>query len=165
MIFASVDNFYLTDEELAASPSRADGVAAAAEEGLRHYGCDVIQEAGVLLRLPQAVMATAQVLLHRFYCKRSLAKFDVKVCGGRAGAAGAGAGGSGPPAAPPQLGKLRPSRPKAAGWLGGLHAVCRQGRGSRAAALAGSPAPPPPAARAGGGHGRVLGRGQAGGGD
>lgn len=28
---------------------------------------------------PQAVMATGQVLFHRFYCKRSFARFDVKV--------------------------------------------------------------------------------------
>ena len=28
---------------------------------------------------PQAVMATGQVLFHRFYCKKSFARFDVKV--------------------------------------------------------------------------------------
>ncbi|KDO48487.1 hypothetical protein CISIN_1g021552mg [Citrus sinensis] len=28
---------------------------------------------------PQAVMATGQVLFHRFYCKRSFARFDVKI--------------------------------------------------------------------------------------
>ena len=84
MIFASeqIDDFYLSEEALAASPSRADGVDVATEAGLRRYGCEVIQEAGILLRLPQVVMATAQVLLHRFYCKRSLHKFDVKVGAG-----------------------------------------------------------------------------------
>lgn len=30
---------------------------------------------------PQAVMATGQVLFHRFYCKKSFARFNVKVCG------------------------------------------------------------------------------------
>lgn len=28
---------------------------------------------------PQAVMATGQVLFHRFYCKKSFARFGVKV--------------------------------------------------------------------------------------
>ena len=39
----------------------------------------MVAEAAVLLRLPQVVAATAQVLVQRFYCKRSLKKFDVKV--------------------------------------------------------------------------------------
>ena len=79
MIYTAVDDFYLSAEELESSPSRRDGVAAALEAQLRRYGCDVIAEAAVLLSLPQGVACTAQVLLHRFYCKRSLAKFDVKV--------------------------------------------------------------------------------------
>ena len=86
MIYSGrVDNFYLTTEQLAASPSRVDGVDEATERELRRYCCDVVAEAAVLLRLPQVVGATAQVLVQRFYCKRSLKKFDVKVwcVGGR----------------------------------------------------------------------------------
>ncbi len=49
------------------------------ETQLRIYGCELIQEGGILLKLPQAVMATAQVLLHRFYVKESLKKFNIKV--------------------------------------------------------------------------------------
>lgn len=49
------------------------------ETQLRIYGCEVIQEGGILLKLPQAVMATGQVLLQRFYVKRSLVKFNIKV--------------------------------------------------------------------------------------
>lgn len=81
MIYTALDNFYLTAEQLEASPSRADGVDAATEAELRRYCCDVVAEAAVLLRLPQVVAATAQVLIQRFYCKRSLKdrKFDVKV--------------------------------------------------------------------------------------
>lgn len=80
MIYSNrVDNFYLTPEQLAASPSRADGIDEAAERELRHFCCDLTAEAAVLLRLPQVVAATAQVLVQRFYCKRSLKKFDVKV--------------------------------------------------------------------------------------
>lgn len=79
MIYATLDNFYLSDEQLLNSPSRLDGVDEGTENQLRQFGCDLIQEAGILLKLPQAVMATAQVLLQRFYCKKSLRKLDVKV--------------------------------------------------------------------------------------
>lgn len=79
MIYTALDNFYLTREQLEASPSRAVGIDAATEAELRRYCCDVVAEAAVLLRLPQVVAATAQVLVQRFYCKRSLKKFEVKV--------------------------------------------------------------------------------------
>ena len=79
MIFSTLDSFYLSDKQLANSPSRLDGVDEAVENQLRQFGCDLIQEAGILLRLPQAVAATGQVLLQRFYCKKSLRKLDVKV--------------------------------------------------------------------------------------
>ncbi|KHN16159.1 Cyclin-L1-1 [Glycine soja] len=78
MIYTAIDTFYLTDEQLAISPSRKDGIDEATETSLRIYGCDLIQESGILLRLPQAVMATGQVLFHRFYCKKSFARFNVK---------------------------------------------------------------------------------------
>lgn len=78
MIYTAIDTFYLTDEQLRDSPSRKDGIDEAAETTLRVYGCDLIQESGILLRLPQAVMATAQVLFHRFYCKKSFARFSAK---------------------------------------------------------------------------------------
>jgi len=79
MIYAGLDDFYLSQEQLLDSPSHADGVPPAQEAQLRRYGCDIIGDAVVLLSLPQGVACTAQVLLHRFYCKRSLAHFDVKV--------------------------------------------------------------------------------------
>lgn len=78
MIYTAIDTFYLTDEQLTNSPSRKDGIDEATETTLRIYGCDLIQESGILLRLPQAVMATGQVLFHRFYCKKSFARFNVK---------------------------------------------------------------------------------------
>jgi hypothetical protein len=79
MIYTALDDFYLSAEELEQSPSRLSGVDGALESRLRRYGCDAMAEAVVLLHLPQAVACTAQVLLHRFYCKRSLATFDVKI--------------------------------------------------------------------------------------
>ncbi|KAL9689400.1 hypothetical protein QQ045_009785 [Rhodiola kirilowii] len=72
------DDFYLTNEQLEETPSRKDGIDNETETTLRIYGCDLIQESGILLRLPQAVMATGQVLFHRFYCKKSFARFNVK---------------------------------------------------------------------------------------
>ncbi|KAL3644353.1 Cyclin-L1-1 [Castilleja foliolosa] len=78
MIYTAIDTFYLTDEELKSSPSSKDGIDETTETTLRIYGCDLIQESGILLKLPQAVMATGQVLFHRFYCKKSFARFNVK---------------------------------------------------------------------------------------
>ncbi|KAG7381940.1 hypothetical protein PHYPSEUDO_005467 [Phytophthora pseudosyringae] len=66
----------LPASSLARSPSREDGVAAAVERLHRSFGCELVQEAGVLLRLPQVVTATAQTLLQRFYYRKSLRQFD-----------------------------------------------------------------------------------------
>ncbi|KAL3642921.1 Cyclin-L1-1 [Castilleja foliolosa] len=78
MIYTAIYTFYLTEEELKNSPSSKDGIDETTETTLRIYGCDLIQESGILLKLPQAVMATGQVLFHRFYCKKSFARFNVK---------------------------------------------------------------------------------------
>ena len=51
MIYTTIDMFYLTDEQLANSPSKKDGIDEATETTLRIYGCDLIQESGILLRL------------------------------------------------------------------------------------------------------------------
>ena len=75
-----IDNFFLTDEELENSPSRRAGVDAETEHRLRVFGCELIQLGVLHMRAPQAVAATGQVLLQRFYCKESLMKYDVKVC-------------------------------------------------------------------------------------
>jgi hypothetical protein len=78
MIYTALDTFYVTEEQLANSPSRKDGIDEKTESTLRRFGCDLVQESGILLKLPQAVMATGQVLFHRFYCKKSFARFFVK---------------------------------------------------------------------------------------
>lgn len=57
----------LPPELLACTPSASDGVESTEELMHRAFGCELIQEAGILLRLPQVVMATAQNLLHRFF--------------------------------------------------------------------------------------------------
>ncbi|CAI5513320.1 unnamed protein product, partial [Closterium sp. Naga37s-1] len=78
MIYTTIDSFYLTKDQIDDSPSRKEGVDKETEYVLRVYGCELIQESGILLKLPQAVMATGQVLFHRFYCKKSQTRFNVK---------------------------------------------------------------------------------------
>eukprot|EP00899_Mesostigma_viride_P013039 jgi/Mesvir1/21736/Mv04146-RA.1 len=78
MIHTTIDNFYLDDEQLANTPTIQDGVDPEKETLLRVYGCELIQEGGILLRLKQVVMATGQVIFHRFYCKQSMKRFNVK---------------------------------------------------------------------------------------
>lgn len=51
MIYTAIDTFYLTDEQLKDSPSRKEGIDEHTEMMLRIYGCDLIQESGILLRL------------------------------------------------------------------------------------------------------------------
>lgn len=61
------------------TPSRKDNVDAETETALRAYGCDLIQRAGILLRLQAVTIASGQTLLHRFYFRRSFKDFDVRV--------------------------------------------------------------------------------------
>lgn len=79
MIYCNLDNFHVSKEDLKNSPSRYDGVSEEADIELRNFGTTLIQEGGTLLDVPQVVMATGQVLFHRFYCKKSMAKYDVEV--------------------------------------------------------------------------------------
>jgi Cyclin, N-terminal domain len=66
----------LPGEVLSASPSSLHDVDWATESRHRAWGCELIQEAGILLRLPQVVMCTGQTLLQRFYYRKSLTKYD-----------------------------------------------------------------------------------------
>jgi hypothetical protein len=51
MTYTEIDTFYPPAERLQDSPSRRDGVDESAEASLRAYGCQLVQEAGILLRL------------------------------------------------------------------------------------------------------------------
>ena len=66
----------LPDEILRESPSAKDGVAAEVELAHRAWGAELVQEAAILLRLPQVVACTAQNLFHRFLYRKSLRRFD-----------------------------------------------------------------------------------------
>ncbi|KAH0632415.1 hypothetical protein KY290_035838 [Solanum tuberosum] len=63
MIYTAIDTFYLAEEQLINSPSWKDGIDEVTETALRIDCCDLIQESGILLRLPQAVMATGQLVV------------------------------------------------------------------------------------------------------
>eukprot|EP00382_Lankesteria_abbotti_P003410 CAMPEP_0113845528 /NCGR_PEP_ID=MMETSP0372-20130328/807_1 /TAXON_ID=340204 /ORGANISM="Lankesteria abbotti" /LENGTH=295 /DNA_ID=CAMNT_0000814581 /DNA_START=129 /DNA_END=1016 /DNA_ORIENTATION=- /assembly_acc=CAM_ASM_000359 len=65
-------------ESLKETPSSKDGIDSEVEICLRAYGCALIQKAGILLRLKAVTSASAAVLLHRFYFRRSLAEFDIR---------------------------------------------------------------------------------------
>ncbi|KHJ98012.1 hypothetical protein OESDEN_02010 [Oesophagostomum dentatum] len=56
-------------------PSLADGMDRETEKNLRFFGCNLIQEGAVLLRLPQVAAATGQILFQRFYYLKSFLKF------------------------------------------------------------------------------------------
>mmetsp|Transcript_34685 Transcript_34685/g.80966 ORF Transcript_34685/g.80966 Transcript_34685/m.80966 type:complete len:321 (+) Transcript_34685:49-1011(+) len=71
-------------ERLECSPSSEDGIDAATEEKLRHYGATLIQKAGVLLRMPQLFIASAAVFFHRLYFEKSFAEVEVKAAAGAA---------------------------------------------------------------------------------
>lgn len=52
-IVLSLDNCLLPAEKLSRSPSIADGLNPQTEYDLRITGCELIQTAGILLKLPQ----------------------------------------------------------------------------------------------------------------
>ncbi|KAL1920926.1 uncharacterized protein VTP21DRAFT_11561 [Calcarisporiella thermophila] len=74
-------NAIVSREQLEITPSRRDDIPEDLEDDLRNIGCELIQSAGILLRLPQAAMATAQVLFQRFFYMASLRKYGIKDIG------------------------------------------------------------------------------------
>ncbi|KAL6718663.1 hypothetical protein ACLMJK_002897 [Lecanora helva] len=68
-----VDNLYslsnplATISQLSTSSSQLDGIPASLETSLRYAGAQLTQAAGILLRLPQDIIAQAIVTFYRFY--------------------------------------------------------------------------------------------------
>uniref|UniRef100_A0A8C5P2I3 Cyclin-like domain-containing protein n=1 Tax=Jaculus jaculus TaxID=51337 RepID=A0A8C5P2I3_JACJA len=56
----------------------SSGLDTDTETGLRVVGCELIQAAGILLRLPQVAMATGQVLFQRFFYTKSFVKHSME---------------------------------------------------------------------------------------
>eukprot|EP00736_Rhodelphis_marinus_P012366 Rmarinus@m.1285 len=73
------NSFVLSEEEARRTPSRKAGISEEKEVALRAFGTELIQSAGILLKCPQTTMATAMVLFHRVYYRKSFKDIDVKV--------------------------------------------------------------------------------------
>ncbi|XP_063228135.1 cyclin-L1 isoform X2 [Bacillus rossius redtenbacheri] len=77
-VVLTLKNSLLPDEKLSGTPSQDDGLDFETETDLRILGCELIQTAGILLRLPQVSMATGQVLFQRFYYSKSFVRHDME---------------------------------------------------------------------------------------
>lgn len=60
-VFLTIDNSLIPEEKLSSTPSMQDGLDLETETDLRILGCELIQSAGILLRLPQVNIATVQI--------------------------------------------------------------------------------------------------------
>lgn len=74
----SLQNPLVTMGQIRNPPSKKDGISAVLETDLRNCACELIQSCGILLSLPQRSMATAQVLLQRFYYIASLKQHPIR---------------------------------------------------------------------------------------
>ncbi|KAL8772752.1 MAG: hypothetical protein Q9209_002097 [Squamulea sp. 1 TL-2023] len=64
---SSLSNSLATVEQLSNSSSNLDGISPSLESSIRLAGLQLTQAAGILLRMPQEVIAQAMVLFTRFY--------------------------------------------------------------------------------------------------
>ena len=64
---SSLSNPLVTIEQLTNSSSQLDGVPVNLERSIRYAGAKLTQAAGILLRLPQEIIAQAIVSFTRFY--------------------------------------------------------------------------------------------------
>ncbi|XP_069831392.1 cyclin-L1 isoform X2 [Dendropsophus ebraccatus] len=78
-VYLTIDNSIIPDERLSPTPSMLDGLDLNTETDLRILGCELIQSAGILLRMPQVAMATGQVLFHRFFYSKSFVKHSFEI--------------------------------------------------------------------------------------
>ena len=78
-VILTISNSVLPLEKLAPTPSSLDGMSQAVEDDLRNLGCNLIQTAGKLLRLPQVAMATGCVLFQRFFYAKSFVTNSMEV--------------------------------------------------------------------------------------
>ncbi|XP_066565521.1 cyclin-L1a isoform X2 [Amia ocellicauda] len=78
-VYLTIDNSLIPEERLSPTPSMLDGLDLHTETDLRILGCELIQSAGILLRLPQVAMATGQVLFHRFFYSKSYVKHSFEI--------------------------------------------------------------------------------------
>ncbi|XP_052871187.1 cyclin-L1-like, partial [Anopheles cruzii] len=77
-IVLTLENCLLPEAKLDQTPSQSDGLDRESETDLRILGCELIQTAGILLKLPQVAMATGQVLFQRFFYSKSFVRHSME---------------------------------------------------------------------------------------
>lgn len=77
-ILLTLYNCLLPENVFKETPSQADGLDIETETDLRILGCEMIQTAGILLKLPQVAMATGQIYLQRFYYSKSFVRYPME---------------------------------------------------------------------------------------
>uniref|UniRef100_A0A182TSA6 Cyclin-like domain-containing protein n=1 Tax=Anopheles melas TaxID=34690 RepID=A0A182TSA6_9DIPT len=77
-IVLTLENCLLPEVKLDQTPSQNDGLDRETETDLRILGCELIQTAGILLKLPQVAMATGQVLFQRFFYSKSFVRHSME---------------------------------------------------------------------------------------
>lgn len=77
-IVLTLYNCLLPESTFKETPSQADGLDIETETDLRILGCELIQTAGILLKLPQVAMATGQMYLQRFYYSKSFVRYPME---------------------------------------------------------------------------------------
>ncbi|XP_069774304.1 cyclin-L2-like isoform X5 [Narcine bancroftii] len=78
-IALTLENCLISEEKLSLTASVSDGLDPQVETDLRIVGCELIQAAGILLKLPQVAMATGQVLFQRFFYSKSFVKHPMEI--------------------------------------------------------------------------------------
>lgn len=78
-IILTLYNCLLPETVFKETPSQVDGLDTETETDLRILGCEMIQTAGILLKLPQVAMATGQIYLQRFYYAKSFVRYPMEV--------------------------------------------------------------------------------------
>ena len=82
-IILTLENVLIASEKVAKTPSIDDGLDGETEKDLRILGTELIQIAGMLLKLPQTAMATGCVLFQRFYYSKSFVRHTMEIGGNR----------------------------------------------------------------------------------
>lgn len=77
-IVLTLYNCLLPENVFKETPSQTDGLDVETETDLRILGCEMIQTAGILLKLPQVAMATGQIYLQRFYYSKSFVRYPME---------------------------------------------------------------------------------------
>ncbi|KAL8674066.1 MAG: hypothetical protein Q9168_001526 [Polycauliona sp. 1 TL-2023] len=72
VLMEAESQWILTESELLRTPSILDGLSPEKERENRGKGVNFIFQVGIMLKIPQVTLATASVLLHRFFVRHSM---------------------------------------------------------------------------------------------